>query len=107
MFSFAVWDDRSKRLLLARDRLGIKPLYYRQDGESLAFASELKCLVDSSKRQINLSALSDFFTFAYVPGPDTIYQGVYELPPALTSHGRSFPPPRTGTWLGPASIARL
>ena len=82
MFSFAVWDDRSKRLLLARDRLGIKPLYYRQDGESLAFASELKCLVDSSKRQINLSALSDFFTFAYVPGPDTIYQGVYELPPA-------------------------
>ena len=68
MFSFAIWDDRSKRLLVARDRLGIKPLYYRQNGENVAFASELKCLlVDNIERQIDLSALSDFSPLAMCP----------------------------------------
>jgi asparagine synthase (glutamine-hydrolysing) len=84
MFAFAIWDARRKRLLLARDRLGIKPLYYCQDAEKLAFASEMKSLLalEGFERRINLKALSEFFTFGYVPGPMTIYEGVYEIPPA-------------------------
>jgi asparagine synthase (glutamine-hydrolysing) len=84
MFAFAVWDDRRKRLLLARDRLGIKPLYYCLHADRLAFASEMKSLLalEGFERRINLKALSAFFTFRYVPGPMTIYEGVYEIPPA-------------------------
>lgn len=84
MFAFAIWDDRRKRLLMGRDRLGIKPYYYWQDGNRLYFGSELKCLlaVPHFERNINLPALSDYFTYKYVPGPHTIYQGIQEIPPA-------------------------
>ncbi|MEK7762049.1 MAG: asparagine synthase (glutamine-hydrolyzing) [Nitrospirota bacterium] len=84
MFAFAIWDDRQKKLLLGRDRLGIKPFYYWQDGGSLYFGSELKCLlaVGELQRRINLRAFSDYLTFKYVPGPHTIYEGVREIPPA-------------------------
>jgi len=84
MFAFAIWDDCRKRLLLARDRLGIKPLYYYQDQRKLVFASEIKSLLamEGCERRINLEALSAFFTFMYVPGPMTIYEGIYEVPPA-------------------------
>lgn len=84
MFTFAIWDDRQKKLLLGRDRLGIKPCYYRQQGGALYFGSELKCLlaVEGCERKINLPALSDYLTFKYVPGPQTIYEGIRELPPA-------------------------
>ncbi|MGQ0810832.1 MAG: asparagine synthetase B family protein, partial [Nitrospiraceae bacterium] len=84
MFAFAIWDDRQKKLLLGRDRLGIKPYYYWQQGRTLYFGSELKCLlaVEGFRRTINLRALSDYFTFKYVPGPQTIYEGIQEIPPA-------------------------
>lgn len=84
MFTFAIWDDRQKKLLLGRDRLGIKPCYYRQHAGALYFGSELKCLlaVEGFERRINLPALSDYLTFKYVPGPQTIYEGICELPPA-------------------------
>lgn len=84
MFAFAIWDDRQKKLLLGRDRLGIKPYYYWQQGEALYFGSELKCLlaVDGFQRGLNLQAFSDYFTFKYVPGPHTIYEEIQELPPA-------------------------
>ena len=83
MFAIAIWDLRQKRLLLARDRFGIKPLYYWQDGRDLYFGSELKCLlsIDRYERQLDLRSVSEFFTFKYVPGPRTIYQGISELPP--------------------------
>ncbi|MGH7380639.1 MAG: asparagine synthase (glutamine-hydrolyzing) [Candidatus Methylomirabilales bacterium] len=84
MFAFAIWDDRRKRLLLARDRLGIKPLYYWCDADRLAFASEMKSLLTLKgfECRMNLEAMSAFFTFMYVPGPMTIYEGIYEIPPA-------------------------
>jgi len=83
MFAIAIWDMRQRKLVLARDRFGIKPLYYWQDRESLYFGSELKCLltVDRYERRMDVRSASDFFTFKYVPGAHTIYQDIVELPP--------------------------
>jgi asparagine synthase (glutamine-hydrolysing) len=85
MFAFALWDRVSRRLLLARDRLGIKPLYYRllPDG-GIAFASELKALLLLGKPQIDRSALRDFLFHGYVPAPKTIYAGIAKLPAGHT-----------------------
>jgi asparagine synthase (glutamine-hydrolysing) len=84
MFALVLWDLRERRLLLARDRVGKKPLYYVHDGERLAFASELKALlVDPSvKRALSFEALDDYLTFGAIPAPRTIYRGVAQLPPA-------------------------
>jgi asparagine synthase (glutamine-hydrolysing) len=83
MFAFAIWDGRQKRVLLGRDRLGIKPCYYWHNMGVLYFGSELKCIlaVDKFERRINLRAFSDYLTFKYVPGPQTIFQGIHEIPP--------------------------
>ena len=91
MFAIAIWDIRQKKLLLARDRFGIKPLYYWQDGRDLYFGSELKCLlsVDRYERQMDFQSVSEFFTFKYVPGPRTIYKGIAELPPGHTAVWRN------------------
>lgn len=85
MFAFALWDARRKRLLLARDHLGIKPLYYAElPGGGLAFASELKALlpVDGWSREIDPLGLDWFLATRYIPSPRTIYRGVHKLPPA-------------------------
>jgi asparagine synthase (glutamine-hydrolysing) len=84
MFAFAIWDETERRLLLARDRVGKKPLYYRLHGQGLWFASELKALLQDPKlkRVVDLEALVDFFAFGVVLGPRTILQGVAQLPPA-------------------------
>jgi asparagine synthase (glutamine-hydrolysing) len=84
MFAIALWDLRRRRLLLARDRVGKKPLYYAHDGERLVFASELKALLmdPAVKREINLPAIDDYLAFGAVPAPRTIYRGVAQLPPA-------------------------
>jgi asparagine synthase (glutamine-hydrolysing) len=88
MFAFAIWDRDAGRLFLARDRLGVKPLYYYWDGRNFLFASEIKALLASElvPREINLQALWDYLTFRYVPQPETIWQKVHKLPPghALT-----------------------
>lgn len=84
MFGIALWDEAKKILLLARDRMGIKPLYWRKDHQSLAFASELKSLLidpDCSK-EMDLVALDDYFSLLYVPGPRTIFQAIQKIPPA-------------------------
>lgn len=85
MFAFALWDGAKRRLLLARDRLGIKPLYYRllPDG-GIAFASELKALLLLGKPQIDKSALRDFLFHGYIPAPKTIYSGIAKLPAGHT-----------------------
>ena len=85
MFAFAVWDRNRQKLFLARDRLGIKPLYYALlDDGSFVFASELKALQAHPRlpRRLDPLAVEEYFAFGYVPEPRTIYQGVYKLPPA-------------------------
>lgn len=80
MFAFAIWDDRRTRLLLCRDRLGIKPLYYRIEGEHLSFASEVQALV-RPEDDVDPAALQGFLRLGWVPGTGTIRLGVNELPP--------------------------
>jgi len=83
MFTFGLFDVRRQRLLIARDRLGIKPLYWHDDGGRLAFASELKALVldPSVPREVDSEALAGYLSFQYVPGPRTIWRGVRKLRP--------------------------
>jgi asparagine synthase (glutamine-hydrolysing) len=83
MFAIALWDSRERKLLLARDRVGKKPLFYAANQNRLLFGSELKCLlaVDGSIRTIDPQALSDYFSFGYVPAPKTIYRDVRKLRP--------------------------
>lgn len=84
MFAFALWDDRNERLLLARDRLGKKPLLYRQESDRLSFGSELKSLlqIPGAPREVDPQAIDLFLTYQYVPHPRTILKGYRKLPPA-------------------------
>ncbi|MFY9574324.1 MAG: asparagine synthase (glutamine-hydrolyzing), partial [Blastocatellia bacterium] len=84
MFAFAIWDSRDESLFLARDRLGIKPLYYTQTPAGFAFASEVKALfaVPGVERAVDLAALDQFMTFLWTPDPKTAFRGVFKLPPA-------------------------
>src|SRR5450755_3600297 len=84
MFAFAVWDSERRRLFAARDRLGIKPLYYRLLPDGIAFASELKALMLLGTPEIDPSAVRDFLFHGYVPAPKTIYRGICKLPAAHT-----------------------
>jgi asparagine synthase (glutamine-hydrolysing) len=86
MFGLAIWDVRERKLLLARDRVGKKPLHYAQVGDALVFGSEIKSLLQHPqlKREANLEALSDFLSFGYVPEPRTALRGIYKLPPGHT-----------------------
>lgn len=83
MFCFAIWDSSQQKLLLARDRLGIKPLYYYLDEEKLAFGSEIKAILPcpNLKKELNYTALNDFLTFEYIPAPRSIFQDIYKLEP--------------------------
>lgn len=86
MFAFAIWDRNQRRVVLARDRLGVKPLYYWSDGVSFAFASELKALLQAPgvQRQVSPSALHTYLEYEYVPSPESIFEGIQKLPPAYT-----------------------
>jgi len=83
MFAFALWDRAARRLTLARDRLGIKPLYYGRPGRALMFGSELKSLhaCPGWQAQIDREALVAYLRFGYVPAPRSIYRGVHKLRP--------------------------
>jgi asparagine synthase (glutamine-hydrolysing) len=82
MFAVAIWDTRERRLVLARDRFGIKPLYYSVSGDTLAFGSELKALLalPGCSRELDPDALEAYFDGGYVPAPLTIFRGARKLP---------------------------
>jgi asparagine synthase (glutamine-hydrolysing) len=80
MFAFAAWDTEEQKLLLVRDRLGIKPLYYQLLPDGIAFASELKALLVLGRPEIDQSAVRDFLFHGYIPAPKTIYRGIAKLP---------------------------
>ena len=83
MFTFALWDASERCLLLARDQVGIKPLYYHIDGQHLLFASEIRALLADRRvrPRLSLPAMDRFLSFSYVPGDDTIFEGIRRLPP--------------------------
>ena len=82
IFAFAIWDKRKKKLLLARDRLGIKPLFYYRNKDELIFASEIKAILQEPtlKREINQKALYHFFSLNYIPSPLTAFKNIHSLP---------------------------
>jgi asparagine synthase (glutamine-hydrolysing) len=84
MFAFALWDGTLRRLVLARDHLGVKPLYYVDLGDRLLFASEIKALLadPACPREVDLKALGELFTLRYVPSPETLFHRIRKLPPA-------------------------
>lgn len=83
MFAFAIVNVRENTVFLARDHLGIKPLYYVLTGNQLLFASEIKALVQhpNCPREVDLDSLAELFTFRYVPSPKTMFKRVFKLPP--------------------------
>ncbi|MFN0074399.1 MAG: asparagine synthase (glutamine-hydrolyzing) [Chloroflexota bacterium] len=95
MFALAIWDGRENRLHLARDRFGIKPLFYQRDDHHLRFGSEIKSLLTDPRvpRRASLQALHDYLSFDYIPGPQTAFEGVLEVPPGhcmtIQSDGRA------------------
>lgn len=84
MFAFAIWDQQRRRLFLARDRVGKKPLYYADNGRCFAFASELQGLLQCPevKRELDLDAIDSYLSWGYVPGPRTGFKNVSKLLPA-------------------------
>jgi len=82
MFAFALWDETDRRLLLARDRFGKKPLYYAHRGDTMLFGSELKSLLEHPlcPRELDVASLSRYLALEYVPTPHAIFEGVRKLP---------------------------
>lgn len=84
MFDFALWDARRRRLLVGRDRIGVKPLYVAQDGQRLAFATEAKALLalPGARAELDRSVLPEYLQLGYVAAPRSIFKGIRKLPPA-------------------------
>ena len=86
MFAFALWDEKQQKLLLARDRIGQKPLFYAQDGSDFLFGSEIKSILALQKRTSELDplAMHDYLSLRFIAPPRTIFKGIQKLPPAHT-----------------------
>jgi len=86
MFAFAIWDRRLRRLFIARDRLGIKPLYYFYDDKKFIFGSEIKAILayPGIKPEFNQSTLAEYLAFGYIAGQETMFTGICKLPPGNT-----------------------
>jgi asparagine synthase (glutamine-hydrolysing) len=87
MFAFAIWDDLKKEVFIARDRLGIKPLYYAFDSKRFMFASELTPIHQSGlfPSELNYKAISDYLAYWYICEPETIFKNIFQLPPGSYS----------------------
>ena len=107
MFAIALWDAGARRLVLARDRFGIKPLYYRHAGETLSFASELTALrrQPGFAAEIDLDALHAYLAFNFVPAPLSIFRDVRKLPPGHILVWEEGAPPRVERYARPAPVA--
>ena len=83
MFSFGIWDQRSNKLTLARDRFGIKPMYYSHDENGMCFGSEIKALLPllETKPSLNFGSIADFFVYRFTPSTNTIWKEIQKLPP--------------------------
>jgi asparagine synthase (glutamine-hydrolysing) len=109
MFAFALWDTRRRKLLLARDRFGQKPLFWSFDGRRFLFASEIKAILAArsgnagARPEMDLRSLDEYLTLRFIPSPRTLFQGIRKLPPAhlLVLDASEIEPPRAG-WLAPA-----
>lgn len=94
MFAFAIWDEQKKRLVLARDRIGVKPLYYTIHNGQFFFASEIKAILANREipRDVNEEALYHYLTFVNTPAPHTLFKDIYKLPAGhyltIDQHGR-------------------
>jgi asparagine synthase (glutamine-hydrolysing) len=86
MFAFVIWDSRRRALFAARDRLGIKPFYYRWDGKTCLFASEIKAILayPQVEAEFNRAALAEYLAFGYLTGPNTMFSGIHKLMPGHT-----------------------
>lgn len=85
MFAFAIYDTNKKTIFLARDRIGIKPLYYYFENKKIIFASEIKAILEYNiPREVDKESLAQFFTFGYTISPKTMFKGIFKLPPAST-----------------------
>lgn len=84
MFGFAIWDSKQNRVMVARDHFGIKPVYYTETADTVAFGSEIKSLlaVPGVRREVNLESFWNYLTFQYAPDPLTMFDGIYKLPAA-------------------------
>jgi asparagine synthase (glutamine-hydrolysing) len=103
MFAFALWDSKRRELFLARDHLGIKPLYYTELGSRMLFGSEIKALLQdpACPRAVDVEALAELFTFRYVPSPKTLFKGIRKLPPGhrMTLSARGIEIDRFWNWI--------
>lgn len=105
MFAFALWDQPQQRLLLARDRLGIKPLYYAFTDHELLFASEIKAIlaVWAERPALNPSAIPEFLATRFLAGDETFFRGIWKLPPGhVLSWSRETGPQRRRYWRLPS-----
>jgi asparagine synthase (glutamine-hydrolysing) len=102
MFAFALWEEKSKRLLLARDRLGVKPLYYLDLGTAFIFASEIKALLifPGARRQLNENKVNEYLAFRCVAGEETFFRDIKQLPPghAMILEADDYRPRITRFW---------
>ena len=99
MFAIAIWDSRDQTLRLYRDRIGIKPLFYYEGGDSFIFASEIKSILAAGVApQLDSQALDLFLTFNYVPPPRTAFRGIRHLPPGCMAELRAGGRPQLRRW---------
>jgi len=100
MFGFAIWDETKQRLIVARDRMGIKPVYYKIDEEGISFASEIKALLATThtKPEINTTALNLFLRYRFTPSPLTIYKGIKKLAPGTMVIVQKGSSPKVERW---------
>lgn len=84
MFAFGLWDEKKQKLILARDKFGIKPIYYYVNSEQIIFGSEIKSIIKNPAipRALNYSSICEYFIYRYIPSPNTIFENIYKIKPA-------------------------